>query len=77
MPRVRPYSPTFDDVHKRREIHLLGCNCVACLPPSPSDRAYHLRAAVETIACLAVGGTAAWIADRLVDGPGLQIMFGY
>lgn len=76
MPRVRPYSPTFDDVHKRQEIHLLGCNCIDCLPPSPGDRRHHVRAAAETIACLIVGGASAWILDRLLDGPGIQIMWG-
>ncbi len=77
MPRVRPISSTFDDVHKRpTTFHLFGCNCPVCAPPSPSDRAFHVRAAIETVAYLAAGGISAWIVDRLVDGPGIQIMWG-
>lgn len=76
MSRVRPFLSTSDSAPRHRIIHLIDCDCRECDRPAPSDRDYHVRAAVETVAIFAVGYITAWLTDWALDGPGLQIMVG-
>ena len=72
MPRVRPFSPRHDQAPRRvTTIHLTDCNCPTC------DGDYHRKAAIETAMLFAVGLGAALVTDWAVDGPGIQIMFGF
>ncbi|WP_230772060.1 hypothetical protein [Sphingomonas sp. Leaf4] len=58
--------------------HGQSCRCAGCNPPVPSvAEPSLLRTVAEMIAALSFGLFNAWVVDRLLDGPGIQIMFGY
>ncbi len=58
--------------------HGQSCRCTACNPPVPSvAEPSMLRTVAEMVAALSFGLFNAWVVDRLLDGPGIQIMFGY
>ncbi|WP_156349175.1 MULTISPECIES: hypothetical protein [unclassified Sphingomonas] len=58
--------------------HGQSCRCSGCNPPAPSIvEPSPLRTVIEMVAALSFGLFNAWVVDRLLDGPGIQIMFGY
>ncbi len=59
-------------------MHLLGCECAACNPPVPSiAEPSMVRVLAEMAGTIAIGLASAWLTDWALDGPGIQIMFGY
>lgn len=61
--------------HDRVAIHDAHCRCDGCNPPVPSETE-SLLGPVEVIGGLAFGLLNAWIIDLLLDGPGIQILWG-
>ncbi len=58
--------------------HDQSCRCAGCNPSVPSvAEPSLLRTVAEMIAALSFGLFNAWVVDRLLDGPGIQIIFGY
>lgn len=62
--------------HDRAGIHNADCRCDVCNPPAPSLPASTLGR-IEVLGGLAFGILNAWIIDKLLDGPGIQILFGF
>lgn len=59
-------------------MHLLGCECAACNPPVPSiAEPSMVRVLAEMAGTLAIGLASALLTDWALEGPGIQIMFGY
>ncbi len=56
--------------------HAADCQCADCNPPVPSIPTQSWSA-LEVIGGFALGLLNAWILDRVLDGPGIQIMFGF
>ena len=57
-------------------IHAAACRCDICNPDAPSvpDSS---ATPIIVLGGLAFGFLNAWIIDRLLDGPGIQILFGF
>lgn len=56
-------------------IHHVDCSCDDCNPPVPGVPE-GLLGPIEVLGGLAFGLLNAWLVDRLLDGPGIQILFG-
>lgn len=57
-------------------IHDAECRCDECNPPVPSIPE-RLLGPTEVLGGIAFGLLNAWILDKLLDGPGIQILFGF
>lgn len=57
-------------------IHDAECRCDDCNQPVPSIPE-RLLGPTEVLGGIAFGLLNAWILDVLLDGPGIQILFGF